>query len=315
MKKVIITGFNGFVGRHACGEFRRRGYEIQGITNGQVDDSARDLVDTVTICDLASPDVVGGLEIDKNTDVILNLAGFATNTGGDAELIRHINTGVHVNMCRRLGGLGLSPIYIGVSSSTVYRPDQPLPLTESSMRKDQADARPYEASKIEMENLLREFPNLPIVIARPFNHIGKGQGPGFLIPDLAIQILRALKDGTPLLVGNLSSKRDYTWVEDVVNAYADLAELQDFEPGEVFNICSGRSISGEDVLAMLLKAMGVEESLEIQVDPTKLRGASDVDDNYGSYKKIHDATGWSPSENGVQTGIKLFADDFLARNK
>jgi len=52
----------------------------------------------------------------------------------------------------------------------------------------------------------------------------------------------------------------------------------------------------------------------VQVDPSKLRGASDVDDNYGSYKKLHDATGWSPSEDGINTALQQFADDFLVRS-
>lgn len=312
MKKVIITGFNGFVGKHACKEFRDRGYTIHGVSYGSIDEASRRLVDTVSICDLADPAKVDYLAIDPETDVVLNLAGFATNTGGDAELIRHINVGVHVNMCRRLGSLGIKPTYIGVSSSTVYFADQQLPLTENSVLKNATEARPYEASKIEAEDALREFDN--VIIARPFNHIGAGQGPGFLVPDLALQALASLKNGTPMLVGNLKSKRDYTYVGDVVRAYADLAQLQDITPGEVYNICSSRSISGEDILAMLLSAMEIDKDLEVVVDESKLRGAHDVDDNYGSYQKLHAATGWNPTPNGVATALKLFADDLLARN-
>lgn len=256
MKKVLITGFNGFVGRHACKEFRSRGYEIHGVSYGEIKPESRELVDQISVCDLSDPESVAKLDIDPRVDAVLNLAGFATNTGGDAELIHRINVGVHVNMCKRLGSLGLKPVYIGVSSSTVYRADQDLPLTEESALKDPLDARPYESSKIRAEDSLAQFADAKILIARPFNHIGACQGPGFLIPDLAAQALEALRTGTPMLVGNLKSRRDYTSVQDVVRAYADLVEMQTIKSGDVFNICSGRSISGEEMLSMLLVAMG-----------------------------------------------------------
>jgi len=314
MKKIIITGFNGFVGRHASREFRARGYTIHGVSYGEINEESRELVDHVSVCDLSNPESVDRLDIDPEVDAVLNLAGFATNTGGDAELIHRINVGVHANMCKRLGSLGLNPVYIGVSSSTVYRADQDLPLTEESVLKNPLEARPYESSKIKAEDSLLEFTDANILIARPFNHIGAGQGPGFLVPDLASQALVAMRAGTPMLVGNLKSRRDYTFVGDVVRAYADLAEMKSIKSGDVFNICSGRSISGEEMLSMLLEALGIDKQLEVQVDPSKLRGVGDVDDNYGSYKKLNDVTGWSPSKTGISTALRQFADDFLARN-
>lgn len=310
--KIVITGFNGFVGRHASRKFRERGYEIHGVSYGEINEESRGLVDHVSVCDLSDPAAVNMLEIDSDVDAVLNLAGFATNTGGDAELIHRINVGVHANMCRRLGSLGLNPTYIGVSSSTVYLANQALPLTEDSVLKDPANARPYEASKIMAEQAMAEFPDARIIIARPFNHIGPGQGEKFLIPDLAKQVIEALKTGGVMKTGNLTTKRDYTNVEDVILAYIALAELTDFKSGEVFNICSGRSISGEEMLAKLLLAMRINEGLRVEVDPSKLRGPSDVDDNYGSYAKLHVSTGWSPTEGGVDRAIEDVADEYLA---
>lgn len=315
MKKVLITGFNGFVGRYASREFKARGYEIHGVTNGTISDEAKDIVDRISICDLSDLDATKKLEVDTDVDVVLNLAGFATNTSTDTELIHRINVGVHVNLCKLLGSLGLNPTYIGVSSSTVYRADQHLPLTELSELKDPDSARPYEASKIAAEHAMSRFTDAKIIIARPFNHIGPGQSPGFLVPDLAGQALQAKQSSRPMMVGNLNSKRDYTHVADVARAYADLAEMQAVESGNVFNICSGRSISGHEILRALLKAMEIGDTVKVEVDPSKLRGASDIDDNYGSYDKIHQTTGWSPSEDGVDRAITEFAKDFLAKNR
>lgn len=314
MPKILITGFNGFVGHHAVNEFRDRGYEVHGISFSKIDKEAEHSVDRTYVCDLSNPRAVAKLDIDPSIDAVLNLAGIATNTGGDADIIRSVNVGVHVNMCKLLGSLSISPIYLGVSSSTVYSTNQKLPLTEESELKNKSDARPYEASKIEAEEELKKFNDLNIVIARPFNHIGPGQGPGFLIPDLAKEILKSRISGSPVMVGNLSSKRDYTNVKDVVKAYADIVEMKSFNKCEIFNICSGKSISGQEILSMLIRAMGLEREISCEVDPGKLRGAGDIEDNYGSYEKLNKATGWNPSIDGVVNAITEFAEDFLDKN-
>ncbi len=90
------------------------------------------------------------------------------------------------------------------------------------------------------------------VVARPFNHIGPGQNPGFLVPDAAQQIIACEKGGqSEISVGNLDAKRDYTDVRDIVRAYRLL--LEKGKGGEIYNICSGKSVSGHDIVDGLIE--------------------------------------------------------------
>ncbi|HEY6737098.1 MAG TPA: GDP-mannose 4,6-dehydratase, partial [Candidatus Saccharimonadia bacterium] len=150
---------------------------------------------------------------------------------------------------------------------------------------------PYAVSKAAQENLaaLYEKLGLECVVARPFNHIGPGQQPGFLVPDLCKQIVELEKDAgrDVLKVGNLTSKRDFTDVRDVVAAYELLMDKG--RTGGVYNVCSGRSVSGQRVLDTLL-GMSTKQ-IRVEEDPARMR-PSDIPDLYGDFTKLHADTGW-----------------------
>ena len=310
MPKVLITGFNGFVGRHACREFRERGFEIHGVTLGNVDPEARALVDQVSQCDLSKADQTDALEID-DIDAVLNLAGYATNTGGDDAEIMRINIGAHVNLYNRIRQLRITPRIGAISSAAVYDPDQSMPETEDSRLKDPNDTartRAYEASKIHMERELLPFieSGLDIVTIRPFNHIGAGQGKGFIIPDITNKILTALDTDRKLVTGNTSTFRDYSAVEDVVGAYADLLEAESLSH-RVYNVCSGRSRQGNEILRLLLTMLDPDGKIEVVGLDESLLRANDASNVYGSYDRIHDELGWGPTtplEESVQRYVK-----------
>src|SRR5690606_2879114 len=122
-----------------------------------------------------------------------------------------------------------------------------LPLTEDSKLTE--NSSPYSQSKKLMEEAAQNLRSqgLDCVVARPFNHIGPGQLGGFLVPDLYEKIRVASKSGGNILVGNLKTKRDYTDVRDIVKAYADLAASETLDY-DVYNVCSGQSRSGEEIL-------------------------------------------------------------------
>ena len=141
------------------------------------------------------------------------------------------------------------------------------------------------------------------VIARPFNHIGPGQGPGFLLPDLLEQLQAARETGT-LLVGNIKTKRDYTDVRDIARAYAELALAPSLEH-DTYNICSRKSLSGETILAHLQEITGIKD-VKVEVDPARIR-PNDIDDIYGDSSRLVDALGWKP-EIAIEQTIKDFVD-------
>ena len=179
-----------------------------------------------------------------------------------------------------------------VSSAEVYgtvRPEQ-LPLDESAAP---APMSPYAASKLAAEVLAQQAVRAfgqRIVIARPFNHVGPGQSPNFFVPAMASRMVAAVREGRgEIPVGNLTSRRDFLDVRDVVAAYRLLIERG--VSGEVYNIASGvdRSMSdiAHDIRALIDSSLifVTDESLMRPVDVPVLRGDS---------QKINAATGWSP---------------------
>ncbi|MGH7194758.1 MAG: GDP-mannose 4,6-dehydratase, partial [Candidatus Saccharimonadales bacterium] len=202
-----------------------------------------------------------------------------------------------INLFESALSQGAKPKFLVISSGSLYDAKAPLPLTEES---PVVPGSPYAVSKIGQEQIALHYGlrGFECVIARPFNHIGPGQNPGFLVPDVAQQIIACEKGGrSEILVGNLDAKRDYTDVRDIVRAYRLL--LEKGESGQIYNVCSGKAVSGHDMVAGLMKAAGSEAPLK--QDPSKMR-PSDNPEIYGDSSKLRDATGWKP---GIPLGTTL----------
>ncbi len=299
--KVLVTGVNGFVGKHLVRELYARKHSVIGIGNtGPADNEIASLVGGYYTCDITDIVAVRRLPL-ADIDAIINLAGMAAvgkSFDAPAEYMR-VNTGVLSVLCDEIMKQGLeSKIRVlAISSGGIYDSNQPMPLTEES--ETNKDSSPYAASKLAMEELAAKYTKagLTCVVARPFNHIGPGQAEGFLLPDLYAQLQDSLKSGEPMMVGNLTTKRDYTDVRDVVAAYEALISAPKLNH-QVYNVCSGAPHSGEEVLQSLIKAVGT--SSEVQVDSKKFR-PSDSPVLYGDHTKLTTDTGWQPGISFDQT--------------
>ncbi|HYP18496.1 MAG TPA: GDP-mannose 4,6-dehydratase, partial [Chloroflexia bacterium] len=130
------------------------------------------------------------------------------------------------------------------------------------------------------------------IVSRGFNHSGPRRGENFVDSSYAKQIAEIEKGKRePVIhVGDLSSKRDFTDVRDMVKAYWLL--LEKCRPGDVYNIGSGNTRTMQEVLNMLLRMSQVE--VEVRVDPTRLR-PSDVMILWADATKFKEATGWEPT--------------------
>ena len=153
---------------------------------------------------------------------------------------------------------------------------------------------PYAYTKLCGEILSRfyaQIENMDIVIARSFPHTGPGQSPDFVCSDWASQIARIEKGlAEPVIkVGNISVQRDFLDVRDVVKAYALLMEKG--KTGEVYNVCSGKSVLLKEILNILLSFSS--KAIEIQVDSQKLR-KSDISLLFGDNQKIKQELSWEP---------------------
>lgn len=133
--------------------------------------------------------------------------------------------------------------------------------------------------------------DMNVMMVRAFNHIGPNQAPMFVVADFCRQVARIEKGlGEPVIyVGNLSAKRDFTDVRDVVRAYALLARLG--KRGETYNVGSGHAVSIQEILDKILKLSDME--IRVSVDPEKLRPV-DVPIIEADINKIYNCTGWQP---------------------
>jgi GDP-4-dehydro-6-deoxy-D-mannose reductase len=186
---------------------------------------------------------------------------------------------------------------VAVASGEVYGPPERLPVDETARLRPQ---NPYAVSKASADLLAGFYADahgLRVIRARAFNHAGPGQAPVYAIASFAQQFAAAVEAGenpVRIVTGNPDTRRDYTDVRDVVRAYRLLARA---EPG-VYNICSGRTASSRELVAMLAQAAGVE--VDHVVDPAKLR-PHEVMELRGSYDALRAATGWEPEIALAQT--------------
>lgn len=285
MKTILVTGSNGFVGTHLSLELSNHGYRVIGVDrNGDKATANYRSVDLTKSSDVQKIDF-------KEIDAVIHLAGLAAVGPSFDEPMKYITTniGIEVNLFEAALQQNTKPKFLIISSGALYDTSAKLPLTEKSKV---LPSSPYSVSKLGQEQvgLYYQTRGFECVIARPFNHIGPGQGLGFLLPDLAKQIADIEKDnGGVVLVGNLESSRDYTDVRDIVRAYRLL--LEKGKSGEIYNICSGAAVSGNEILTNLVSL--TNSKVIIKKDPERLR-PSDTPILFGSNAKIYKDTGWKP---------------------
>lgn len=294
MKQILVTGVTGFVGPHLVAALIEAGYEVIGTgREAAPDEGITSSLKQYIQCELTDAQAVQALPLEQVSGVI-NLAGLAAvgPSFDNPGLYMDVNTGVLKNLVTTVRAKKADPRIIAVSSGAVYRAGQPMPLSEESAV--DPDSSPYAKSKLAMEELASEYlqQGLDVTVVRPFNHIGPGQLDGFLLPDLYKKVTEAHDRDEQLLVGNLTTKRDYTDVRDVARAYVSLL-LPETLIQNTFNVSSGRSVSGEEILALLLEVLGYGE-MSVKVDQNLFR-PSDAPDLYGDASRLMEQTGWQPT--------------------
>lgn len=293
--RLLITGVGGFVGRHLAHTLAREtDWELWGWARRPVDGLPDRL--QVAQVDLRDPEAVRQGLARLSPEGIIHLAAqsdvgeswrdpwgtFETNVRGTLNLLEGIRA------------LGLRPRILIVTSNEVYGLIRP---EEVPIREDQPfrPANPYGVSKAAQDWLAALYAAayaMPVVRARPFNHIGPGQDPRFVVPSFARQIawIEAGLQEPVLRVGNLEAQRDFTDVRDVVRAYRLLLERG--EPGEVYNIGSGRPRAIREVLEALL-AM-TQARVRVEVDPQRIRPV-EIPVSAADIARIRERLGWQPT--------------------
>jgi GDP-4-dehydro-6-deoxy-D-mannose reductase len=301
MVGVLVTGAEGFVGRHLVVELAAHGHEVVAtIGPGGRPSFAVDLLDAGAV---AALDLTG-------VDAIVHLAGLASVGPSFSAPLTYVtsNMGIEINLLEAALAQQRSIRALIISSGSLYDGRGIQPLTEdSAVRPDS----PYAVSKLGQEHLGAYYGTrgLEVLVARPFNHIGPGQGPGFLVPDLARQVVAVeRRESTSVSVGNLESHRDYTDVRDIARAYRLLLEAG--TTGSTYNVCSGTSHGGQEVLELLLKLSPA--SPKVVSDPSRMR-PSDTPRIVGSSAKLQRDTGWRP-QIALATSLADALEDWRSRS-
>ena len=297
-KRALITGVTGFVGSHLAEYLLEEGLEVCGIARWR---SKLDNIEHIkSNIQLISADVRDGHSLERvmmesKPDYVFHLASqsfvqmswwapadtMETNAIGTIHLFEAI---MKSEIDPKIQVAGTSEEY-----GMVY-PNE-LPIKETNPLRPLST---YGVSKVAQDKLAYQYHKsygLKIVVTRAFNHTGPRRGEVFVTSNFAKQIAEIEKGKEPVIyVGNLGARRDFSDVRDVVRAY--WLALEKCEFGEVYNICSEKTRTIQEVLNLLLSMTNI--NIEVRQDPSRMR-PSDVEILQGDCSKFKKQTGWKPT--------------------
>lgn len=284
--KALITGSEGFVGKYLRAELEAHGYDVTGLDLAPGEK-------TVAV-NLLEAEKVDALLEEMQPEVIFHLAGQA-NVGLSWKkpvMTMEINLVAAVNLMEaaRKHCPGCAIVLVGSSDEYGNLKEKGQLVSEETPLQPMT---PYAISKIAQEQTGQAYAKaygMKICMTRSFNHGGAGQKPGFMIPDFAQGIVKAERgEADAVCVGNLSSKRDFTHVKDIVRAYRLIAEKG--KAGEIYNVGSGKTYSAQEVLDRLIVL--AKAPVAVKQDPARMR-PSDTPVICCDHSKLTRDTGWEP---------------------
>jgi len=299
-KKVLITGASGFAGYHLIKYLISK--KDEKIYGTYLEDSSKERLDefkeelTLEKIDLSKKETVYSLIEKIKPDKIYHLAAFTVPSlsfDSPLEVITN-NVSSELNILESLRKQKLFKTRVLITSSAdVYGKvkKEDIPINENTPLNP---VNPYAVSKIAQDFLALQYflaYGIESIRVRPFNHIGPGQGPNFVVASFSKKIAEIEKGKRERVinVGNLEAKRDFTDVEDMVRAY-DLI-LEKGKAGDVYNIGSGKAYKIKDILDKLLSFS--KKEIKIEVDKALFRPV-DEPELRCDYEKLKKLTNWEP---------------------
>lgn len=261
MARFLITGADGFTGRHLAVELSAQGHEVLALVRRAA--PAIPGVQAQIECDLLDAPAVQRAVRTARATHVAHLAGIAFVAHGDVDAIYRTNLVGSRHLLAALADSDAAPdAVLLASSANVYGSASEGVLDESVAP---APTNDYAVSKLAMEYMAALWQaQLPMVIVRPFNYTGVGQSENFLLPKIVAHYRRR---AAVLELGNLDVERDFSDVRTVVRCYRLLLEAR--VAGRVLNICSGQATSLRDVLKMAGEITGF--SPQVRVNPAFVR--------------------------------------------
>jgi len=291
-ERSLITGINGFVGKHLAKHLLGKGHEVFGI----------DIQETCAVsgCSYFQANICDNAVIDRifhkvNPTGIFHLAGVASPSGFQMTPFKsfQINIMGTIAVFDAMRTQCAAAKLLTVGSSTEYKTvDLHNSLTEVSPLEPMSF---YGVSKYTVEIIGQYYVRhhgLDIRFTRSFNHTGPGQGPEFVCSDWAKQVAAIENKGaTPqITVGNVNVAIDFSDVRDVVEAYALIMEKG--KSGEVYNVCGRNKISLNYILEYLIKKSA--SNITVATDKNKVAAPNSTAEIIGDNGKLCRETGWTP---------------------
>ena len=308
---TLITGGTGFAGSHLVEALIQQGYSNIHVTSLSANGGFLELLlppQHIHQLNLIHEKPVFGLIEKLKPSKIYHLAATATvgsSFSAETETLNN-NLSLQLNLLHAVLKFVPQCKILAIGSALEYQPqNQPLKETDPL-----GPVNPYAVSKVIQDMLAFSYAKthqLQIIQVRPFNHIGERQNIGFVVPDFASQIAK-IEQGkqNKIMVGNLSSVRDFSDVKDIIKGYILLMEKG--RVGEVYNLGSGKGYSIQQILDMLISL--AKKTIKVEVDQAKFRPldtAQVVADN-SKMKKL----GWQPTKNIKKTLKEIL--DFYRQN-
>ena len=313
MKKILVTGADGFIGSHLTEELVKQGYNVKAFVYynsfnswGWIDTLPKNIQDKIEIFsgDIRDPN---GVRIAMDgCDTVFHLAALIAIPFSYHSPDSYVDTNIKgtLNVLQAARQLNTKRILV-TSTSEVYGTAQYVPIDEKHPFQGQS---PYSATKIGADRITESFYRsfeLPVTIVRPFNTFGPRQSARAIIPTIIIQLLKGYKE---IKLGDLLPTRDLVFVKDVVNGFIEIAKSNK-TIGKEINIATQSEISIGDLAQKIIRM--INPKVTIKQDKNRIRPEkSEVYRLFGSNEKLKKLTNWKKKyslDEGLKETIEWFS--------
>lgn len=314
MRKILVTGADGFIGSHLVEALVRAGHDVRAFVLynsfdswGWLDDSPADIRANLDVFAGDVRDPHGVKTAMQGCDTVLHLAALIAIPYSYHSPDSYVETNIKgtLNIVQAARELGVSRV-VHTSTSEVYGTARFVPITEEHPLQGQS---PYSATKIGADQIALSFHmafGTPVAVIRPFNTYGPRQSTRAVIPTIITQFAAGQRR---IRLGSLTPTRDFSFVADTVQGFIS-AMLADAVVGTVTNLGSGFEITIGDTARLIADLMGV--GIEIESDSARLRPElSEVERLFASNEKAAQLMGWKPAFSGLE-GFRRGLEETIA---
>lgn len=309
--KALIIGAAGFVGPYlvaAINKYIHCEVTVTKLPNEKVDIQNAKILDM----NILDSDQIMSVLRDEKPDYIFHLAAQSSValSWKNPALTVEVNIKGALNLLDAIRGMNEYPRTLIIGSGEEYGQikEGMIPISEGESLNPGNVYAVTKAVQNMMSTIYAQAYGLPLVMTRSFNHMGPGQSTQFVVSDFCNQVVKIEKglQDPVIRVGNLTAKRDFTDVRDVVRAYTLLIRYG--KAGETYNVGSGHAVTIESILKLILSK--TQTKIDVIVDPEKLRPV-DVPIIESSTSKIYKDTGWKaeiPLEKTLEDTLNYWRD-------